>query len=252
MIKYEPAIVTFIDLLGFESLVNGRSAQEVHDLMKLVRQEATPDKTFDDSYEEDRLAEVFFFSDSIVRVLRIESDTNEKFPDGVLRYELFHLIVLQVRLIQEGVLLRGGMTVGDIFINKDENQVFGPAMIDAYKLESSLAIQPRIVLSPQVLVQLKSNPLLKKQDHRVAKEVDYFFQYVSTDSSGLQFIDYLKGSLDFDDSYQCFLDEHRAFVQSQLAKRCSPGVLSKLLWLKKYHNEHIDQVSPKLVTLKIV
>nr|WP_317187917.1 hypothetical protein [Acinetobacter gerneri] len=49
---------------------------------------------------------------------------------------------------QHNILLRGALTIGEIY--HDENMVFGPAMVEAYELESKVAEFPRIILHDKI------------------------------------------------------------------------------------------------------
>ena len=52
-------------------------------------------------------------------------------------------------LLDEGILLRGGITVGDVALSY--GQLFGPAVIRGYELENQVARFPRIVVGTEVL-----------------------------------------------------------------------------------------------------
>ena len=62
-------------------------------------------------------------------------------------FEISRLITIQHELFKEGELLRGGMTIDDIFVNRKKDILFGPAMNQAVYLEEH-ADFPRIVLDP--------------------------------------------------------------------------------------------------------
>jgi len=65
-------------------------------------------------------------------------------------------------LMEKGILLRGGLTIGNI-IHDDKGTVFGQGLIDAYKLESHSAKFPRIILSDKLIKEL-NYPLVKKSN----------------------------------------------------------------------------------------
>jgi len=54
----------------------------------------------------------------------------------------------QCRLSTEGYFVRGGIDLGYLFM--DDVTVYGPALVDAYKLEQDRSREPRIVLSNRV------------------------------------------------------------------------------------------------------
>src|SRR3546814_12713824 len=63
--------------------------------------------------------------------------------DG-LWHVLFSLSDLAINLLEIGVLVRGGVTIGGI--HHDDDIVFGLGVNEAYRLESKIATSPRIVL----------------------------------------------------------------------------------------------------------
>jgi len=61
---------------------------------------------------------------------------------------LFSINDLFWNISELGVLLRGGVSKGYLF--HDDDTVFGPALVEAYNFEQSVAVFPRIMLSRQV------------------------------------------------------------------------------------------------------
>lgn len=56
-------------------------------------------------------------------------------------------------LFEKGILIRGGLTIGDI-IHESNGVVFGQGLIDAVMLETKNAKSPRIVLSDKLITEL--------------------------------------------------------------------------------------------------
>jgi len=59
---------------------------------------------------------------------------------------------LQADLLYDGVLLRGGISVGDT--HHSNGILYGDGMLRAYRIESSAAVYPRIVIDPCLLGQV--------------------------------------------------------------------------------------------------
>lgn len=55
-----------------------------------------------------------------------------------------------LKLLDEGIVFRGGISYGEAFYDKKKNILFGPAINDAFKLESKISKTPRIVVSDEV------------------------------------------------------------------------------------------------------
>jgi hypothetical protein len=61
-------------------------------------------------------------------------------------------IRLIVDLLHMGFLTRGAIVVGDLFHR--DNVIFGPALLEAYQIESREAFYPRIIVSNKALEEL--------------------------------------------------------------------------------------------------
>ena len=131
---YKRSILTFLDILGFRQLVEGKDAAHIKEVLGIIHTAAKPDEKLAN------LMEISFltFSDCTVRAVPVDSAVNKKHPDGILFHEFLNLVHTQARLIHAGYFIRGGVTVGDVFI--EGSMVFGPAMNKAYGIESEFAV----------------------------------------------------------------------------------------------------------------
>lgn len=146
-LQYKDRIVAFLDILGWKKAIlssSGEGTGVVKVLGKTLAQlqgvaghfnslhEALPENQ---KWPGDPI--ITQFSDCIV--ISVENDSHGK---DALENALF---ILTTSLIQFGFLLRGGVVRGDIF--HDGSLTFGPALIEAYELESKVASAPRVILS---------------------------------------------------------------------------------------------------------
>jgi len=91
-----------------------------------------------------------FFSDSIVIFM--------KENPGDLAQLFFMIRYLQDRLWEKGICLRGAVTLGEMYWSEGEKDVtLGPALVEAYKIESESAIHPRILVSDQLYQYIDVN-----------------------------------------------------------------------------------------------
>lgn len=136
--QYEFCLVSFIDILGFESLV--RSDDAAHRIFRVI-------EDLYSSSKEDSLPENTFFSqlsDAIIRVLCVNRRSNN---DASVAEEPSALADIQLSLLERGVVVRGGVSMGMAYVGKNgRGPVFGPAMIRAYHTENEEAVYPRIVI----------------------------------------------------------------------------------------------------------
>lgn len=147
----------------------------------------------------------------------------------------------QLAMAREGFFIRGGLSLGPLFI--DDDQVFGHALLEAYALESKSAVNPIVVLSrdaeANVIEHLKfyGDPKDSPQARVVLRGPDgrYFINYLSEcimDTGDELAID------------RAALDDHRTQVESALGRcRRNPAVFAKYAWLAAYHNHFCDSVT---------
>jgi hypothetical protein len=116
------------------------------------------------------------FSDSIV--LSYGGDSEDQ-----LAFIIMSISDMISRLIQYGFLLRGSITQGKV-IHTDK-QLFGPAMNEAYKLESEYACYPRVIIPKKVFQKAKFSTDVGE----MAKE--RIVSYCTIDDDGWHYINYI-------------------------------------------------------------
>jgi hypothetical protein len=136
---YDARFVGFVDILGFADLVRraDRDATlrlRVIEALQTVRVTAPPGPGETDLRMQN-------FSDSVI-LSALPTATG-------LWHLLLSLDALAWNLLQIGVLIRGGVSIGGM--HHDDEIVFGVGVIDAYRLESVIAKFPRVVVSKSVL-----------------------------------------------------------------------------------------------------
>lgn len=240
---YEKAIVTFLDILGFRDIVANSDATKIHEILKIVEEVATPDTTEKWLYN----PETIVFSDSIVRTRKINTEENIQYPIGLVFHELLDIVHAQSELIDHGILIRGGIAFGDIYI--DKNQIFGPALIRAYDLENKFAKYPRLIVDPELIKELKQNKLLRKYGHSVEQESEHISELVRQSDDGLWFIDYaraIESELNEPEMYPDFLIKHRDLIikNSSNFKNYDKN-MEKYVWLASYHNALVNEIKQK-------
>jgi len=231
-------LVTFVDILGFSDIVDKKSAEQVLKIVSAFRRANNP--AIKSKYN----PKIIQFSDSIIRAQRIDSKHNIDKPSSILFSELLSLIFSQIELIKQGVIVRGGMSLGQLAIS--EGNVFGPAMVAAYNLESKFAVYPRIVIDPKIISEAKTNRLLWKHGHSAEHEFSSYKDLLTCDSDGIWFIDYLKACshnlLSSQEDVVQFFDDHKQLIIDN-SKRFGEltSVSAKFLWLSAYHNRSVSE-----------
>jgi hypothetical protein len=245
-VEYEPSIVTFIDVLGFRALVENKSAAEVHKVLATFQHFTRPD---DEGLSAADLklishARARAVSDAIVRVRPYKT----LYQDGALFHEILDLLHAQIELMNLGVLVRAGLTVGNAYVGKKQTDpVFGPAMVRAYEIESKEAIFPRIVVDDLALKLHRNDKHLRSDNNSLAEEIKVLSRLLAKDDDGLRFIDYLGALDEFDPGdYFTFLQRHAELIREG-RKLSGASVQNKFDWLATYHNGHITALRKRIV-----
>ncbi|EZP68026.1 hypothetical protein BV97_05667 [Novosphingobium resinovorum] len=250
-IEYEPCIVTFIDVLGFRSLIANRTAGEVHAILHMLRDvtrpevEPAPSRMSEVRLRSQAFAEVV--SDAVVRV-RVY-DTQQR--DGALFWELLDLLHAQLDCIGRGVVVRAGITIGEAHVGiNGEGPVFGPAFVRAYDIESRDAVYPRIVLDLPAYEAVRHDERLRSEHHEADDELGYLDDLLTVDEDGWLFLDYLRaGEAEFDEvgDYFALLAAHERLIRRGLeAAGDNECLRNKYVWMRRYHNGWIEGMLSEL------
>ncbi|CTP90325.1 hypothetical protein [Xanthomonas graminis] len=199
--------VAFLDILGFSQMVEG-DADGTNNLAKLYRCHQAAGAIFADDTE----CSITQFSDSIVVSKPYEASGFKWFAESLAKYQRL--------LLDEGLLCRGGIAVNTHFSNNAFT--FSSGLIDAYRLESTLARFPRVVISADLLDLVF--PGGKKMPPYLMREDD-----------GLVFIDYMWVTRN--SSPRKMMGMVSELVES-MSKSGSASVREKARWLASY-SDHV-------------
>lgn len=173
-----------------------------------------------------------FFSDTLVVAVPIVRETDDTTEVGNL---MRHATWLQSALLAEGFFVRGGLTLGSLHVS--DHALFGPALIEAYDLESRVAVHPRIVLSRAAA-----------ESQRGTADASMLL----CDDDGQTFIDYLGAAVDNPHDPIPVLQAHRDTVVERLhGSRRHKRRWEKYRWLGEYHNAVVRSRVPKTRELLI-
>lgn len=238
--NYENRICCFIDILGFkqhliqtidtfgeDNIEKIESIKSVLDLSKKI--------TSDSGISESKV--ITYFSDSIV----ISYKYNE---ESQLFFTLLNLLYVSMELANRGFLTRGGVAIGKL-VHNDE-VIFGPALVDAYDLESKTSKYPRIIINDEVI---KKGLQHHSDNHTEEDEKDYIMEIVTKDNDGYYYIDYIqKASSEFDDMeydlYRYIDNLKRNFFSNYHNE--DEKVREKLNWLKSKINNLISNIKKNI------
>lgn len=247
--NYENRVTVYIDILGFKDILSKTVDNDGEDITENIDKIISAYGAIRDVWDLDdtsklnklpsKSKKVTTFSDCLV----ISFKTNEE-------SEIFHTLVeiqwMLMRLITRGILCRGAITYGKL-IHTDEF-LFGPALAEAYILESKAALYPRIILHED-LIEFAGNTNRFHKDSEMEKE--YIKKILEKDSDGMYFIDYFasaESELDSHYDFPEYLDIIGTIVREGLEKSDNifkSDIKVKYQWMKERYNNIVDAAQKK-------
>ena len=228
---FEERFIAFVDIIGFKEIVkNAKDNEEYQKRISGVLNYIA--KIKNDNYHGKWAQyginnDVSVFSDSIVISYPCDRDY-----DGLFHL-LMDLIYLCFTLIQNDIYIRGGITVGEVI--HDQNISWGPAFVEAYKLEEENAIYPRIIIDKKAIDKGKE---LYAQEFPYDKDGDDLDKLMLLDADGAYYLDYLSQWEEFDylEDYLKWLNYVRNITIENLNSDFCPRIKMKYVWFARYYN----------------
>ena len=172
---FEEYLIAYIDFLGIKERMRQKSSFESLQILKFILAGAKKNAAFLADINLINNFEIKVFSDNVVIAQRIKKDCLADQIISILN--LVSLIQFEA-LIQFDFPLRGGITIGELFI--DESIVWGTGLIEAYNIENNLANYPRVIVTQKVI---------ESYDTCSSKTVN-LYSIIKEDNDGLWFVDY--------------------------------------------------------------
>ena len=210
-ITYRKKITAFIDVLGFSEIVLKSDKTTLETYFSTLENQL---KNLSSNSQFD----YFLISDTIILTA----------PNNVENLiSLFSAIqYFQSLLLGRGIIMRGAVTIDDIYINKSKNIIVGPALVHSYNLEG-LAKYPRIIIDRSIINSFSFNDsysLLENMngDRRNIKTPDYLLKI---DCDSYIYINYLA----------CFVHKKQNYIHETF------DVVCNLIKRNFYSNKNIDK-----------
>lgn len=227
----------FLDLLGFSARTKASYKNQTGDQLLQEFHEIFSNQVVRMKEEaEESLLYFKSFSDNVLLAHPSCSDDME----SEFGFILWSIQEYQFAMALKGFFIRGGLSVGQLFV--DDDNVYGEALINAYELESKVAINPMVVLCDSTMKLVDHH--LTYYHGELAPQLDA----VLVNSDGRYFISYLSECVrETGQGYDLDIESlaiHRDRINKSLSEYSDKeSVLSKFRWLSDYHNYFCDSVS---------
>lgn len=230
-------IVAFLDLLGATEKIKSAESEKYLNKLSTVFELSKKRWPAQDDLPYKNIKCVTF-SDNIAFAMELTKNPtasnvieNEDLSaiETILQF-ISYIGVFQSCALEYGLLFRGGISLGKLYINPNENLIWGKALTEAHDLEAQAAIYPRVVLSRR----------FTKLPFDLQK-----FPHVSKDFDGMYFVDYMSQIVN---DKKPIIEETKLLIQDgyfqakQKENKDTFGwesILAKYDWLHQYIEHHI-------------
>jgi len=250
---FQQRFIAFVDILGFSSIVErmsseGRLFTTIRDALKRLDRQSRGFQRYRRQRRDKREATLRKGAVPLVAASNLQMTA---FSDCYVLSEVspaWHVLAavqaLGSRFLAEGILTRGAVVQGNAYHNG--RVLFGPGIVDAYKLESEVAKYPRILVTESV-----------RQAVWGYHEGLWKGRLLERDVDGCWFVNLLVPSLSSwaplsDTAAERDVDSHLKRVRRSLANEWqraqgNPGHMSKVWWLihnfnKVAQKKGVDQI----------
>lgn len=141
-LKEKKHIVAYLDILGAKNRIKNGDSELLNQLDHIYNVAILDTKKINEANNNENLPDIRqqIFSDNIIFAQELKEDYTV--------YQVFNFVLFISTYLHQalhaGLLIRGGITIGGLHI--DSNFVSGQALIRAYKLESEIAVFPRVIV----------------------------------------------------------------------------------------------------------
>jgi hypothetical protein len=221
---YASRLVLFVDFLAFKEHIEQtqRDPSHVARMSRALSLLAEVGER-EDGFKSKRATQ---FSDCLV--------VSYKVTERSAVFWLLDAIATQLVILAErGFLVRGAITVGEMFHSR--KQVFGPALVEAYRLESQVADVPRVLVDASVFQVARQS---RAPHHTEQEELKYADSFLANDADGNKFLDYVSWNAVVDavgaddELYPRYLDNLVRLTAAGL-NHSIPKVAGKYVWLQR-------------------
>lgn len=219
-------VVAYLDILGVTSRMQQKIENQIEPLNKLYNLYTHIIELADGEKGIKKYADIKFriFSDNIIIAKKLSSQKQKRINDIEDLLNCVSNFMCSAVGDSVGWLLRGGITIGDFYIN--DTIVWGPALLRAYELEDKIANYPRVLIDTNIVSELNypRNPL-----DSIALDFDgiHYLNYMSIWHFAGEFVR---------NGFEIMKDEARKPDGTY-----SDKIYQKLFWHMEYINRELDK-----------
>lgn len=254
---YQKAAVVFIDILGTRE---NRNFDDKYFIHKLFHGEARNNENRKhDHVIYDR--KVYSFSDCAYFIYYYKEgvDVSAHNDLSLFKTAIYNTSLSILRFMNAGYMIRGGATFGEVYF--DDLGCFGPALEEAYELESKYALYPRLLINKEMGKKITSTESAEIFKHiftdmpqlcEVDENGDYFLNvFYSLETTGKLLIEGEAITLDGVKSVMSKVAEnnmsrYKDSDQTSASTSSKVSIFEKNKWLREYLDTKKVLLNPQI------
>ena len=228
------SLVTWIDILGYRKLLIDRNYDAAHFASRALSRFNAREKNKKLFGDYETYRDTFAISDAVIRIV----DAQPPHAKGALFYELNDMAINQLNTVLNGVVVSGGMCVGEVCLGSEAHRTpMGEAVGRAYELDES-RWEPAICIDNALINAFVSDNTFQAHDPKT--EADYTMPWV-LHHENRYFVNYLIAATEDEGELHEALESHRDFIIKNYTDDDLPmRVREKYRFLRDYHNAFIN------------
>ena len=249
--RFTGHFIAYFDILGYAQYIRkeNKAVEIVNAIKSIIHQIRNNEEVQGSKNYSDGEVKLKVFSDNFI----ICSERNWQLIMEIA-------FILQIEFAKKNILIRGGMTYGMLYF--DDEFLCGEGIIEAYELESQVAIYPRVVIEKIYLEKAKEEVRRYVQNimnedalkgETLGRQADEFENFLREctleDFDGVKFVHYLSRRAFAHYIYQLgydagryeaerdgFLKVHGEHIEANLATE-NLKIKAKYSWAKNYYTK---------------
>lgn len=215
-------------MMGFESALRKKENTKISTYLETV----------DNLSKNDTKIITFSISDSVVVLKKMENNMKETLKNLIKIIASF-----QIECAIKGIWTRGALTLGNVTYDETKNRVYGIPLAEAYHIEKTYAIYPRVIVDPKVL----RNISIKSTEYSTLNLYDHQNNGIITNSVNLSiqddypFINFFGFSVNQVREDYDLTEATKIFNSLKYVYNSDIQFHSKFCWLRKYFIHSLDR-----------
>lgn len=242
-LKLKDYFICYIDILGYKDIIKYTDEQnfleKINEAYRKTYEHSRKNLHIRKQNGETKILRnhIKVFSDNIIIAIPKTKDID--IDIDIFQYTILLIGFLQLEFIKMGILIRGSITSGTLYINS--NYVFGSGLIQAYRLENEISIFPRIIIDRKLITFISNMKNILKKDIDGYTFIHYLILTKIPNGNADEDIEIINTfnklviskPLPFE-----HLQIHKSLIENGISLySAKERVLQKYLWCREYHNE---------------